>query len=341
MIDGLTVVIDLAHKPIQLQPRVDETGQVVSFRSERKKIPFGHSYVEARSMGPYLAPGRTAEFVRLHWNPAACHQGHNLFGTRDLQAIAYTINDIVGILGVQPTRPEAMRIASGDFKLLEISLNFPIWFPSDIEGDRWLSCVLNSGSTKSGLRPWAYRSSVYFGSARDKRFKQILLYNKHREMLEARKAYVASALRPEDVGSLLSYAKGMVRFEVTYQTKWLQRRHLSCGRDWFDSRFIEEQLRAEYANLNLPENVPAEVVDELELPSFLRLTYELWKAAGPSKLSIYSASTRARHRRALLVHGVDIQRPPAIGTRLVAPVLDLSGAIPPWAIGTPLYWHPH
>ena len=277
--------------------------------------------------------------LEISGNPVKFLQGHNLFGTSDLQGLLSAfIREVYRRVGYQPSEAELAAIDQGKFWLTRIDVNRNSDFgtlPRALSAIRALSeCSHLShrgrGSlTHEGTCSWGQRS----------RYFSLKCYAKG---LEIQKHKLPESLPNRN--QLTQYAEGIVRREATIWKRELCRRGLEWVCNWATLGVTPDSLFDElFGRLNISE-ATMRVQDNTEaLPPRLRSVYQLWRD-GHDVRALVSRPTFYRHRKALLAHGVDIAlKQPRDVSNVVPLVVTLVGrevGVPDWARGTPLYFEP-
>lgn len=273
-------------------------------------------------------------------SPAKFFQGHNLFGSTDVQALgAELVLAVCRARGIRPSPEELLALSDGVFGLSRVDVTAMVQVGSQGDVEACIRSLGLMGKTRHGmgaLHPSG--STVVFG--KHSRRWSLTIYNKLKELLRA-----GHELPDDLVGreSLLAWAEGKIRVELRLLSLELHERGLSVAKAWEDDtprRLLSEHL----GRLSLPEQVI--VSDDLakSLPPRLASAYQAW-AAGSDLRSVLPRRTFYRYRAELLARAsVDIalairpQGAQVINFRRVIEAVPVEA--PDWAIGTPLYFEP-
>lgn len=338
MIDWLSLRIVSGYEP--------RAGHVASFTADgeiewripkRAQVEGSHSAsVSVRPCGWVKSLGGNLE---LSGNPVKFLQGHNLFGTDNLQALVSAFVRAVFVkLGYEPSDAELAAIDQGKCWITRIDVNRNADFGN---AKRALAAVraLSECSHMShrGRGSLVAEGTCYWGQR--SRYFSLKAYAKG---VELQKHKLAATLPNRD--QLIGYAEGIVRREATIWVRELRRRGLEWVCNWAtlgttpDSLFDElfGRLTISEATMRDPDNLDA-------IPPKLRLAYQAWQD-GHDLRAMFPARTFYRHRKALLALGVDIAvKRPRDSSNVVPLVVTFVGrevGVPDWARGTPLYFDP-
>lgn len=339
MIDWLTLrlvsgFVPPAGQVLSLTP----DGEVEWRIHKRHVVPGSYSANVTARLVPF--GGRhVAGSLEVSGNPVKFLQGHNLFGTEDLQGLVSAfVRRVYSIVGYCASDAELAAIDAGQVCITRIDVNRNADFgtrPRALSAIRALAeCSHLShrgrGSlVKEGTCVWGEKS----------RYFSLKAYAKGPEL---EKHKLDSDIPNRNL--LHAYAEGLVRREATIWARELRSRGLQWVSDWaragvtpsalFDELF--GRLTISEATMRQPENLEA-------IPVKLRSVFQLWKD-GHDLRAIFPRPTFYRHRKALLALGIDIAvKQPRDVSNVVPLVVTLVGrevGVPDWARGTPLYFDP-
>ncbi|RYD94803.1 MAG: hypothetical protein EOP50_08990 [Sphingobacteriales bacterium] len=293
-----------------------------------------------------------ATLLLVDVNPARWSQGHNIFGSRDLKAIALPVlKDVLSKAGITMSQEEAQRVEAGEFEILTLDLNFTFRLPTAKDVSDYLTAAHDVISSKTRSKPWNFQHSIYIGAQAKNDYKMIRIYDKHKEItdkLNTKDCRLSKKLTDEDKKQLIEHAKGILRFEASFRRKWLKKQNKHRGKDWFTPGACKEALEKEFRMVNLPMNVELSETDALKLPTSLGRVYDSWIAGGWDRVcERYSARSRERYRSTFLNdYKIDLKAARKnVQDSNVVPLWRFIEAnaepeIPTWAVGTPLYFQP-
>lgn len=271
--------------------------------------------------------------LEIDGNPSKFLQGHNVFGSDDLEALARAmIAATWRTIGHEPTEGELQCVESGCVEVLRVDVNCG-WDLGTTA--RALTVIQAIGQLSSmrhrGLGSTQHEGTVYF--RQHSRRVACKFYAKGHELLAH-----ALAARIEHYDDLVAYAAGLVRFEVCFRRMHLLDAGLSTLLDWrrvTPRALLEEQL----ARVNISDATMRDAKALEGLPPRLQAAYQLW-LDGHDLRRTYPRRTFYRHRAALLAFDVDIAvKRPREESNVIPLRIVLQGkpaVVPDWAKGTAL-----
>jgi II/X family phage/plasmid replication protein len=348
MIDWLTFVAPLTHQAGVGGPFF--AGEVLSTIPDpthpdgyvpdwmvlkRKSVPGSYSSA-IQVQSTTTADGRPAIWVS--GNPAKWFQGHNIFGSDDLQGLVLEmLHRVCGMVGVTPTAEDLALWGAGLVKLTRVDVTYSFDLASLPRVRNALRSLDSSARLKHRGRGLFKGDSLIFGKG--SRRWSLTLYAKGAE-IEVHKL-------PLDLAesSLTGHAQGLLRAEVRLQSLQLVQEGLEYVHAWGDNSASELHQRM-MAGLEIAEATMLDAPTLEGLPGRLQVVYQSWRD-GHDLRRMLSRPTFYRYRSELLKHGIDI----AVKQERIAP--DLSNVVqlrpvlhahqvgvPDWAVGTPLYFEP-
>lgn len=269
-------------------------------------------------------------------NPVKWFQGHNIFGTSDLNNLVFELFESLSIR-LQKPQPDFVRssISAGHYTISRVDINGMFELGSRLDVITWLSSLEKTARTRHGTAV-SKGNTVYFGKNSER--WSLKFYSKGQE-IESHK------LPPElQLTSLPDFANNKLRAELTLRNKELVKLGLNVGSSWFNIDVWE--IYKEYmGRVDMSEQKPIDDI-ALKLPRHLGLTYLSWKEGYCLKnTDLIPTRTFYRHRKELLEFGIDISIPNSKEqTSNVVPlkrVLEMRpSGIPDWAFGTDLLFEP-
>ncbi|EJM7150504.1 hypothetical protein NOW40_004963 [Vibrio parahaemolyticus] len=267
-------------------------------------------------------------------NPVKWFQGHNIFGTCDLNNLVVELFDSLAEKFNKP-QPEMVRdsITKGNFVISRIDINGMFELGSRLDVVSWLAALEKTARTRHGTAI-SKGNTVYFGKNSER--WTLKFYAKGQE-IEDHKLPAELQLT-----SLPDFANNKLRAELTLRTKELVKLGLNVGSAWFN--IDEWELYKEYmGRVEMSEQKPVDDIT-LKLPRHLGLTYLSWKEGYCLKTTL-PKRTFYRHRKELLEFGIDISIPnskePVSNVVPLNRVIEMRPAgIPDWAFGTDLLFEP-
>ena len=232
-------------------------------------------------------------------------QGHNVFGSRDLNTLLLlAFRKIVELHGEHlrgcssPALTEA-KIKKGDYKVKMLDINQLYDVGNDVSVEAWLHAAEMRARSRHG-RSSRDKGTVYLGkSSRRWAFK---FYNKGREMLAKGKSHQLPDYL-QNIG-LEDFIQGKLRAELRIFSKELEKHGITHG--YHLTPDLINQLFTIYLG-KIDMTTQATLIDEqlIKMPLRLQGTYQLWRQ-GADLRQLLAQNTFYRHRRELLAYGVDI-----------------------------------
>jgi II/X family phage/plasmid replication protein len=306
MIDWFRGEIDFLHDPIP-------AGRVLSIDSDGliawecvKSIDCRSSHetsLKIKSTGGNGEGRATA--LMIDGNLCKFLQGHNVFGSRDLNTLLLLVfRKIVELYGEHlrgcssPALTET-KIKKGNYKVKMVDINQLYDVGNDASVEAWLHAAEMRARSRHG-RSSRDKGTVYLGkSSRRWAFK---FYNKAREMLAKGKSHQLPDYL-QNIG-LEDFIQGKLRAELRIFSKELEKHGITHG--YHLTPDLINQLFTIYLG-KIDMTTQATLIDEqlLKMPRWLQGSYQLWRQ-GADLRQLLAHNTFYRHRRELLAYGVDI-----------------------------------
>lgn len=267
--------------------------------------------------------------IYITGNPVKFLQGHNLFGTNDLNDLMNKFFDklLTLDLGLHPTTEQRENIRKGFYNLSRVDVNETWHLNNKNDVMAWIRAVGNTGYMKHrGVGQFSH-DTVYFGQ-KSRRWS-LKCYSKGHE-IKAKGHHLPKDLQfPE----MLEYADKSLRIEGCIRSLELKRLGLHFAHHWtVDTAKV--LLLNLLSNLQLSDTymLKDDVLDTL--PTRLRLVYQTW-LNGDDLKHIYKKSQYYAIRKQMLAYGVDIASPSPQEKTNVIPLVRVLEAqpvgIPDWA----------
>lgn len=299
MIDWLTFrAITAPHDPLA-------NGAVMKFDREQNtewispaRLPLIGSYdasITVRSLDVCM--------IEVSGNPSKFFQGHNLWGSDYVPALAAAMCDQVEHM----TNLEVREIRT--FSRVDVAGLVDLGSPELVK--ETIRALGNAGTLRHrGKGQLMEEGTVYWG--KHSRRWALKIYDKQREVLSTKSVL--------NVPVTAALASGKVRVEVVLRGKELTDMQLRNIEQW--SRVEPMTLLAAFLQtLELPDQLPR--MDVAALPRHLKLPFMQW-AQGDDLRSLYPRPTFYRYRKALLEWNIDISVPPAEPMTHVNELLEKS-----------------
>ncbi len=338
MIDWLDFAVDVIHDPIPAGRvlAVNPDGTLEWDVPQSMHIEGSYeSKMRVRSQGGDGQGRATALY--FCGNPSKFLQGHNVFGSDDVNALARAVFDRV--LDTLALRADlvALSVARGAFDVKRIDITRSFQFRDRREVQAVLSSLAVKSRSRMG-RAQTAGGTVYHG--KNSRRYTVKCYCKAEELEAGKKHRLPAQLDPTPIKA---FAENLLRIEVTLRSKELQQLQLSRGAQLTPT--VVRQLHRDYfgrIEMSAQAKIPSE---ELALMTrAIRDTYLMWHS-GIDVRPMMSQTTFYRHRATLLGYGVDIALPYEGASCPVIPLFrEVVGepvGIPEWAYDQALVYDPH
>jgi II/X family phage/plasmid replication protein len=259
-------------------------------------------------------------------------QGHNIFGSRDLNRLLYlAFKKIVFFLSDHfqghdlQIRAAEKQILAGEYLVKMLDINQLYDCGNDLSVESWLHAAEMRAVSRGG-RAKRDKGTVYL--AKNSKRHAFKFYNKYREINADKKHRLPNEL--QGLG-LESFVLGKLRGELRIFGKELQERHGITHGKHLDETVIQTLYNDYISRITMTAQV--HLIDEqlMALPRNVQMTYDYWRR-GLSCKELLPRNTFYRHRKILLEHGVDILsnclEPEELAKSNVVPMIRIIEAIP-------------
>ncbi len=308
---------------------------VIEWRVE-KRMPVQGSH-EATVM---IRRSPVDQWLEISGNPSKFLQGHNLFGTEDLDTLVPVfVGAVFDRLDYKPTQDELQKLQEGIVTLTRIDINRNSDFSSASRALAAIRAMSECGHlSHRGRGSLVAEGTVIWGKG--SRRWNLKMYAKAQEL----KAHPLPR-RLSGTDALEAYAAGLVRQEVTVRALELKERKLDLLANWLTLGVSPRDLfLGLMGKLEISEATMSESPEQTLLPLKLRAVHSMW-IAGHDLRELYPRTSFYRYRKQLLAHGIDIavKRPARKASNVIPLRVTLVGkevGVPDWARDTPLYFDP-
>lgn len=280
--------------------------------------------------------------LEISGNPVKFFQGHNLWGTDDLHALAVaTVEAVASLLGLVPTDADRQDWREGEIQLTRVDVTQSFHLQSRAAVLAWLRAAEQTAHlAHRGRGQLVKGSTLYFG--KNSRRWSLKLYSKGQEITAKNHGQDAVLALPH----AREWADKTLRAELTLRSMELKRQGLHRVASWVDdvpSTVTSELLRDRFGGMTMTttDQLSSEVLDSL-FPA-QRTAYLAW-AAGADLRSLMPTRSFYRLRAKLLPHGVDVATLVPREVSNIVPLFKVLEAVPvdvpEWAEGTRLYFEP-
>lgn len=347
MIDWITATVPYLHTDLisgGVVMKVDANGEAIWQREQYQQAEGSFSAGSVlRTHWPsdyywrLCAREGQQRWLRISGNPAKFLQGHNLFGSENLPAIAPAFFFAVcAASGLNVDEVTRQRWLAGDYRLDRVDVAYMLDV-GDRFGVRDTLCALAHQATVTNRGRGTHQAGTVSWGCRSSRNSVIKCYDKETELLAGKKHALPENIPHRD--DLLAYTVGKLRVEVEFHSHLLEKAGLREGANWHaDTASLRWSQAME--SLHIAGQVPLTPQRLQDLPPNLRGTYALWES-GRDVRGHLTKRTYYRHRKQLLAVGIDISQPyrDDYEPRVISlqKVLHPTPApVPQWALGTPL-----
>jgi II/X family phage/plasmid replication protein len=266
-------------------------------------------------------------------NPVKFFQGHNVFGTDDVQGLAWAIiNTVASALSF-----DLANIETSDVDVARIDINRSFGCGS-LDNARGAVRALGENATMRhrGRGQLTREGTAYWG--KHSRREALKAYAKGHELIDHPIAK-DHPMRCE----LVTYAQQLLRIELVLRSMSLKDRGLSILSRWTDS-IVDMLFREAMGKLTVPDNIELAPTTLEGLSPRLRLAYSAW-LRGDDLRATLPRMTFYRYRKELLKVGVDLlslraSEPRRPTLQLVNVINAVPVSVPEWAVGTVAYFDP-
>jgi II/X family phage/plasmid replication protein len=319
MIDWFRGEILFTHKPLPAGHflSVDYDGSIEYQADKKFHSNVGSFETSIKLKSNNINSEGFATTLMIDGNPSKFLQGHNVFGSLDLnQLLLKTFNRIIqrhtNIFSYTDSFTQLRNIAKaeqaieqGDYLVKMLDINFIYELDTDLAVNQWLyAAALNARSQSGGATKSKTGNTVYI--QQNSRRWAVKFYNKFTEITSLKSKH---KLPPElaELG-LAKFAEGKLRSELRLMSLELKDLGITHGRHL--SPDVLTGLYCKYLEkVQMKPNKTLLSSDLQKMPASLANTYRSWKE-GTDIQSTLKPSTYYRHRSKLIEYGVDISIPP-------------------------------
>ena len=325
MIDWLTLVVPMKHPVINSGHFIEVTPDGDLVREFAKVRTVKGSFSSSISIKTNLVSSchKYGEQLYISGNPTKFLQGHNCFGSDDIQALALgMIEQAFALLDYELNDVARQTILNGNYTVKRIDITEMYELPNATDVDAWIYALSNSSKSRHGLPELTHRT-LYFG--KNSRRYSTKIYSKFRELNSGKKEH---ALPQELLNSgILDWTTNKVRIEHVLRAQELKKiAQNRFNRDFLQGKDLTpaviKQLFNEYmGRIDMSGQITATDEKLHQLPNSVYGTYKLWEQGLDIK-SVVSTATAYRHRKKLKdLLNIDIFLPPKKAKTNVIPLL--------------------
>lgn len=344
MIDWVSFFVDYEHDiPIHdgYLAKMDSDGNIISCFTRYDFVQ--GSYDDKVVIKSDESSMKNDHYTKLYisGNPSKFLQGHNLFGSDDLNLLINgffsSICQLYTRIPINLSPEERFKLTSGQYRLTRVDCTYMYDVGSLSNALSWLRQAEKTATLSHRGRGQLIKgSTLYFGKNSKK--WSLKIYAKGEEF----------KTNPNlDYGyheKLVDYANKSLRVELTIRSQQLKKFNLEFGCDWCDNTVIDIHKMC-LKGFNMSDITYASIDNLDELSASSKGAYAMWEK-GIDLRTIYSKAQFYRHRKNILdVLGIDIiSVPQNLTDENVIPFVRFIEAVPMgvpgWAVGTDLYYEP-
>ncbi|ECH6751580.1 TPA: phage/plasmid replication protein, II/X family [Salmonella enterica] len=301
MIDWLSATYPCVHNPLPAGSvvSIDPNGEIEWKTVKGLKVRGSNeSEMYVRSQGSD-GEGR-ATHIYIDGNPSKFLQGHNVVGSDDLRGLAVTVYArILAYLNIPHHTQSYFEVLNGNFKIFRADINYMYSLETLEDVRAWLYAAEFKAKTRHG-RATGKGGTVYMG--KNSRRWSLKFYSKYDEHMGGKKGHLIPSQFVYE--GLLDWTKNKLRSELVLRSQQLKDINLNLGKSW-NNETAKNTFLDYIGKFEMNQNTLLSDKMIRELPRQLQSTYLLWKQ-GVCLRDILPHNTFYRHRRDLLIYGVDI-----------------------------------
>lgn len=272
-------------------------------------------------------------YIRISGNPAKWLQGHNLFGTNDLQKLMYeffvVLYEVLCDDGLCPTISEMEDIENGRYTVSRVDINESWALDSQSQVKAWIRAAGAKMHMPHRGKGVFSGDTLYWGKG--SKYWFLKCYSKGDEINTKRSKY-PDEFRTQE---MLDYANRSLRLELVLCSKFLREMQLHWVYQW--NKDTAKMLLLEYVSkLEMSNNFMLNDDILTLLPARMKMAYLSW-LHGEDLRVILPKNTFYRYRREFKRYDIDIAlvRDKEQQDNKVIPMLQVLEAkpmgIPDWA----------
>lgn len=219
--------LSMADLKIPLIASLDADGNQLMLIHRWESIPSSYAHMAFKVFDFHGSSIKEFQdfYIEIKASPAKLMNGHNLYGTDDLWVCAEHMIHL--LIDTYPFLADCLEPRW--WSVEQVDITYHSWCRTENEALQFVNALQNVSNGQTRART-GFSGTAYFGKS-NSRIKKIKVYVKLLEVLNmldkdkrlpAHKS-VAAHYPPE----LLAWAKGMVRWEASIKTRWLERRGIS------------------------------------------------------------------------------------------------------------------
>ena len=250
----------------------------------------------------FMIKSLTPQTIQVSGNPAKWLQGHNLFGTNDIQALMAAffsqLYEVMADEGLSPTIEQLDAITDGKYDMSRVDINETWHLKSQYDVKAWIRAAGEKMSMPYRGKGVFSGDTLYFGKG--SKYFFLKCYSKGDEINSKKSNFPDSLRTPQ----MLEYADRALRLELVLCSKALREWGLSQPCNWTVDK-PKMLLLQVVRSLDMSNNfkLSDEILDSL--PRKLRTYYKLW-LYGEDLRQDMTRPTFYRVRKQLKAYDIDI-----------------------------------
>lgn len=296
---------------IPLEKFIDKDGEVMNVRHPWERIPSSFEGM-AFKVFDHRFDSLDSFYVEIKASPAKLMQGHNVFGSSDFYDCSMVMLELLC-----DSYPELFNLLDHvSWSLVQIDITYASRAKNNQEARAFINALQNVsyGHTKSRT---GYDGTAYFGK-KNSRLKKIKVYHKAAEVAETikknEKSANAQALAQIYTDSLLNFADGMIRWEVSLYHRYFERLGITTNlkeifqTNAFSSAYLQNYWNAATSDLFIAlKGQSMKIINDDEVKKALRLKFsKISEKTG--KTSTTAADSAFRTYKDIRRDGYEIMR---------------------------------
>jgi len=296
------------HKRLKAGGVINRLTNALAGSSRKFKVP------GAYGMEATVWSKKNGQLLQIECSAAKFLRGHNVFGSEDLSRIVLDISkQVCQFLKIEPTAKEKQAIKAGDVRLFRVDLAAHFQLPSKFTVRSFqFALKMQLAFTQRSFATYS-DETLYINQHSDMR--PIKIYGKGEEIY-----FRPLPQKLPDREAIQSYAKNLVRIEITLRSRYLRRAKMSQVKDWDNEKarkvFKDDILELKLLDKSLLQSEPVPDLSNLQ-NSIIAL-----HAAGVDVATVIPNTRQLKaHIKAILeATGVDVRAPAETLSLAIVPV---------------------
>lgn len=250
---------------------------------------------------------KNGNFLVVSGNPAKLFQGHNVFGSNDLQGICRDLFSLVTEkFNIKVEQVDQQAINEGYYSLSRVDLAVNFRLPSNEVVSKTIR-EMEWNWREIGRNVSNYGDETVYQNQHSK-VASTKLYNKRKE-LHAH-PLPEHILGRDACDRLRRYTERLLRAEFVLRSTALKKLKLNIGSGWNITK-VRSLIKKNVLSLAIERDVNHLIlpIDYCDWKPEFKQTYRLWLQGNDLRI-LFEEKTLQRRRKSLLEFGIDIRHPP-------------------------------